>query len=215
MSLTQVKVNCKNCTLEVVQDIDLSGTNYIYCPGCDYVFEYIKESSSQAQNVEESDDFESNDPVYQNLKKAYEEIPHTLIRSDSIFLKGYINGTEITFLLDTGAEMSVLPINIVEACGLMPILNKEYSGVMKGVGSDKILGKIHYVEVVLDCGVYPCAFTVCSNNDVPPILGIDMMYNLGIMIDFKTKKIHFSPHCAVDFISKKHSDSNDKLDLMV
>lgn len=51
---------------------------------------------------------------------------------------------------------------------------------MKCIGSDKI----HYVEVVLDCGVYPCAFTICSNNDVSPILGIDMMYNLGIMIDF-------------------------------
>ena len=44
----------------------------------------------------------------------------------------------------------------------MPILNKEYSGVMKYVGSDKI----HYIEVVLYCGVYSCAFTICSNNDV-------------------------------------------------
>jgi len=99
--------------------------------------------------------------------------------------------------------MSILPINIVKACDLMSILNKKYSGVMKGIGSDKILGKINYVEVVLDCGVYPCAFTVCSNNDVPPILGIDMMYNLGIMIDFQTKKIHFTTNCSVDFISKK------------
>ncbi len=48
---------------------------------------------------------ESNDHVYQNIKKAYEEIPHPLISSDSILLKGYINGTEITFLLDTGAEI--------------------------------------------------------------------------------------------------------------
>jgi len=203
----QVKVNCTKCTLEVFQDVDPTvSTNYIYCPGCDNVFEYSSNSNINHTNtVVDNENNEQNDPVYQNLMKAYEEIPHTLIKSDSIFLKGFINGTDIQFLLDTGAEMSVLPLNIVEACGLMHILNKEYSGVMKGVGSDKILGKLHYVEVVLDCGVYPCAFTVCSNNDVPPILGIDMMYNLGIGIDFKNKKIHFGPHCSVDFISKKHS----------
>jgi len=176
----QVKVNCTKCTLEVFQDVDPTvSTNYIYCPGCDNVFEYSSNSNINHTNtVVDNENNEQNDPVYQNLMKAYEEIPHTLIKSDSIFLKGFINGTEIQFLLDTGAEMSVLPLNIVEAC---------------------------YVEVVLDCGVYPCAFTVCSNNDVPPILGIDMMYNLGIGIDFKNKKIHFGPHCSVDFISKKHS----------
>jgi len=92
MSLTQVKVNCKNCTFEIVQDIVSSGTNYIYCPGCDHVFEYVKKYNNMVlyNDIEPN---ESNDSVYQNLKKAYEEIPHTLIRSDSIFLKGYINGT--------------------------------------------------------------------------------------------------------------------------
>jgi hypothetical protein len=73
---------------------------------------------------------------------------------------------------------------------------------MKGVGEADITGRIHYVEVVLDCGVYPCSFTACSNNDVPPILGIDMMHNLGISIDFKNKKIHFTPTCSVDFMTK-------------
>ena len=63
MSQTQVKVNCTNCTLEVIQYIIPEGTNYIYCPVCDHDFEYVKEYN----NIEP---IESNNSVYQNLKKG-------------------------------------------------------------------------------------------------------------------------------------------------
>ena len=143
--------------------------------------------------------------ICENLEKAYNEIPHTFIRTEAIFLKGHINGHEIDFLLDTGAEMSIIPVNIIQACGLENILDTHYSGIMKGVGEDKMLGKIHYVEVILECGLYPCSFSVCSNNDLPPILGIDMMYNLGISIDFKKKQIHFDNGCSMEFINRSHA----------
>jgi predicted aspartyl protease len=123
-------------------------------------------------------------------------------------MKGFINGIEISFLMDTGAEVSLLPLNLVEACGLTQILDRKYQGQLSGVGHDKIEGKLHYVEVVLDCGIYPCAFTVCANNNLPPILGIDMMYNLSINIDFKKNKIIFNDTCSVDFIKKSHSITN-------
>jgi predicted aspartyl protease len=144
----------------------------------------------------------TSDLIEQNLQKAIDEIPHTLFRSESIFLNGYINGNPISFLLDTGAESSVLPFDIVEASGLHDILDRKCSGKLVGVGEDKILGRIHYVEVVLDCGVYPCSFVVCSNPNMLPILGIDMMFNLGISLDFKKRKIIFDSNYSVDFVTK-------------
>lgn len=199
IKVKSVKVTCQKCGFDVTQEIVIdSKENYIYCPSCDNVFIY------QEFDVEytSTNDLKQNSHILDNIKKAYEEIPHTFIKSDSIYLKGFINGVEINFLLDTGAEMSVLPLNIVEASGLTNIMDTEYKGIMKGVGEAEIPGKIHYIELVLDCGVYPCAFTVCSNNNVPPILGIDMMHNLGISLDFRNKKIHFTPTCSVDFLTK-------------
>lgn len=200
MTLYEVTTNCTNCNFEVKQDIlKDSDENYIYCPSCDNVFSFA--NNNQIKQEPEQD------LVSENLEKAYNEIPHTFIRTEAIFLKGHINGQEIDFLLDTGAEMSVIPVNIIQACGLEKILDKHFSGVLKGVGEAKMLGRIHYVEIVLECGIYPCSFTVCSNNDLPAILGIDMMYNLGISLDFKKKKINFDNGCSVDFISRSHLSS--------
>lgn len=157
----------------------------------------IMDIISKAKQTEEE-----NDVVEKNLQKAYDEIPETFIKSESIFLNGYINGNPISFLLDTGAESSILPIDVIEESGLTDILDKKCGGKLLGVGEDKIIGRVHYVEVVLECGVYPCSFTVCSNPNIPPILGIDMMFNLGISLDFKKKKIHFGSDCSIDFVTK-------------
>ena len=213
MNIVQVEVSCTKCKYKINQDIDMSiQTNSIYCPACDHIFDFNLNDNNDLDNKEDIDNKEdaedAEDPedlVLQNLTKAYEEIPHTFVKTEAIFMKGFINGIKVYFLIDTGAEVSLLPINLVEACGLTKILNTKYQGQLSGVGHDKIEGKIHYVEVVLDCGIYPCAFTVCANNNLPPILGIDMMYNLGINIDFKKGKIIFNDECSVDFIKKSHA----------
>ncbi len=198
-TVVQIEVNCPKCKFSINQDVDLSNpTNSIYCPACDNIFDY-----NPTTYIDPFDDQEDeNDPVIKNLTKAYEEIPHTFVRTEAIFMKGFINGVEVHFLVDTGAEMSLLPLNVVEACGLTNLLDKNYQGMLSGVGHDKIEGRLHYVEVVLDCGIYPCGFTVCANNNLPAILGIDMMYNLGITIDFKSSKIIFNDSCSLDFIKK-------------
>lgn len=192
MTNVNIKTKCSKCNFCIAQDIiSESPENYIYCQACDNVFLYKPQNEPIQNNL-----------IYENMEKAYNEIPHTLIKTEAIFLKGHINGYEINFLLDTGAEMSIIPANIIEACNLDSIMDKNYQGTMKGVGEAKILGRVHYIEIILECGIYPCAFTVCSNNNLPPILGIDMMYNLGISIDFKKKQIHFGDSCSIPFINK-------------
>ena len=204
MNIVQAQVNCTKCNYKINQDIDMSiQSNSIYCPGCDNIFDFNLTDLNYGNENRDDEDL-----VLENLAKAYEEIPHTFIKSEAIFMKGFINGIEISFLMDTGAEVSLLPLNLVEACELTQILDRKYQGQLSGVGHDKIEGKLHYVEVVLDCGVYPCAFTVCANNNLPPILGIDMMYNLSINIDFKKNKIIFNDTCSVDFIKKSHTITN-------
>ena len=221
MSSMQISISCSRCNFLISQEIITdSMENYIYCPSCDNVFMYntteetntidecqnhLYNTTEETNTIDECQNQQAKNLIKENLEKAYNEIPHTFIKTEAIFIKGHINGYEIDFLLDTGAEMSILPVNIIQACGLENILDTHYSGIMKGVGEDKMLGKIHYVEVILECGLYPCSFFVCSNNDLPPILGIDMMYNLGISIDFKKKQIHFDNGCSMGFINRSHA----------
>ncbi len=234
MSLIQVESICEKCTFQVTQEINLENPeNYIHCPCCDNVYQYnyndytknkqltnthTNKSSNLSnmsnppnQNTHDDEEvvdtnYDFSSPLLENMAKAYAEIPHIFIKSESIFMKGYINGIEIDFLLDTGAEMSLIPYDIAHACGLDSLINSKYAGIIKGAGETKMLGRIFYVEVVFDCGIYPCSFSVCHNNNLPPILGIDMMHNLGLVLDFKKKKIHFDDNCSINFISRKHND---------
>jgi predicted aspartyl protease len=162
--------NCNNCTYKF-------NKTSTYCPMCG--IEYV-------------------DLIEENFTKAYTEIPHTLIRSNMIYMKAHINGHEIKFLVDTGAESSIIPHDFIEACGLSNIVDRECRGTLVGVGTTEIVGRIHYLELVLPNGIFPCSFTISSNNNVPPILGIDMMHNLGITIDFKRKKLCFEDGYALN-----------------
>lgn len=164
-----MSINCNKCTF-------IFDTEDTICPMCSHY--NIKPITA----------------LEENMIKAYEEIPHTLIQTkNAIYIKGYINGNEISFLLDTGAEMSIIPYNFIKACNMEDIIDTKYKGRILGVGEASILGRIHYIDVLLeDVGILPCAFTVSSNNDLPAIIGIDMMHHLGIVINFMNKTILFS-----------------------
>ena len=164
----------------------------ISCKKCTFVFNNYSKNCPMCGN-------EYIDLVEENYIKAYQEIPHTFIKQEMIFLKGYINGHEIKFLVDSGAAISVIPQNFIDACGLGDIIDRSYKGKLLGVGSANIVGRIHYVELILPNGVYPCGFTVSSNNNLEPILGIDMMYNLGMSIDFKNRKLKFLDNSEIRF----------------
>ena len=73
-----------------------------------------------------------------------------------------------------------------ERCGILRLLDKRYEGVAVGVGTGKILGRIHSVPVKLGSQFLPCPFTVLENNSGPQvIIGLDTLRRLHATIDMK------------------------------
>ena len=183
-SIDNLQINCPACT--IINSIPINNLKgEFYCHICstplvlpsDEVLRQITDANNKEKILNE------------NYMKAYQEIPTSLIPSEMIFLNAKIGENDIRFLVDTGAQVSLLPLDIVKACNLEDILDQRIAGQLKGVGSDRVMGKIHYLEVQLPCGIIPCSFTVCENNNIEPILGIDMMQQMGLVLDFKTRTI--------------------------
>ena len=180
-----LQINCPSCT--VINEILVSQLNQVnFCSLCGN--EILSPENEFIQQITEADNKEKI--ITENYIKAYKEIPSSLIPASMIFLNAKISGQEIRFLVDTGAQVSLLPLDIVKACNLENILDQRIAGELKGVGRDRVMGKIHYLEVELSCGIIPCSFTVCENSNIEPILGIDMMQQMGLVLDFKNRTIN-------------------------
>ena len=192
-SENSLEVNCSICTfLNKIPSDQLKIINY--CTICNNLI--YEPSDEIVQQITEADNNEKR--ITENYLKAYQEIPSSFIPASMIYLDAKIvsegKRRDTRFLVDTGAQVSLLPLNIVSACNLEGILDQKYSGQLTGVGKDRVRGKLHYVEIELPCGIIPCSFTVCENSNIEPILGIDMMQQMGLTLDFKTRSIKINDH---------------------
>ena len=64
----------------------------------------------------------------------------------------------------------------------MRLVDKRYAGKAVGVGSCKILGRIHAAEMEIEGKFITCAFTVIENNSTEFLLGLDNLKRFSVDI---------------------------------
>ena len=73
------------------------------------------------------------------------------------------------------SNQSLVNSTFAEKCGLMHLLDKRWTGIAKGVGSAKILGRIHIATLQIGNMFLPCSFTVLEDQSIDVLLGLDML----------------------------------------
>lgn len=64
----------------------------------------------------------------------------------------------------------------------MRLVDTRYAGRAVGVGSCKILGKIHAADIEIEGKFLTCSFTVIENNSVEFLLGLDMLKRFSVLL---------------------------------
>ena len=85
---------------------------------------------------------------------------------------------------------------------MMHLLDTRFAGMAMGVGSSRILGRIHLADMEIGGVLLQCSFTVLEDNKVDLLFGLDNLKRHQCCIDLVQNKLHIkNGEISVDFLS--------------
>ena len=92
---------------------------------------------------------------------AEDYLPEVFARVTMLYVDIAVNKYPIQAFVDSGAQSTIMSKNCAERSGLMRLLDTRYHGIALGVGSTKILGRVHVCDMQIMDKVnkkYRCLF---------------------------------------------------------
>ena len=172
--------------------------------------------AAELQRLNEDINSENQEKVLEmirreNLEKEMDIVmrdhPELMTRVTMLYISLTVNGHPVKAFVDSGAQATILSPSCAEACGVTHLIDDRWSGVAHGVGTAKILGRIHRANVKIGWDELPCAFTVMEGKDVDMLLGLDMLKRYQASIDLNRNCLTFPGGQSVDFLPESEIPS--------
>jgi len=153
--------------------------------------------------------------IEKNYATAQEQFPEFFGSITMLYVDVKVNKTPIQAFVDSGAQSTIISKDCATRCNIMHLLDERFAGMAVGVGSSRILGRVHLGDLEVGGVLLQCSFTVLEDNKVDLLFGLDNLKRHQCCIDLVSGQLHIrNGELSVPFLSdgqiKKETMENEK-----
>ncbi|KAJ3443576.1 aspartyl protease ddi-related [Anaeramoeba flamelloides] len=123
--------------------------------------------------------------IDENRDMAFQYSPELFVRVEMLYIPCEINNVPILAFVDSGAQSTIMTQACAKRCGITRLLDRRFQGTAVGVGSSKILGKIHLTKMKIGKTFFNTSITVLEQGGIDFLFGLDMLKRHRAHIDLE------------------------------
>lgn len=113
--------------------------------------------------------------IEENMQTAIEYTPESFSNVVMLYVLIKVNGVQVKAMVDSGAAGTIMSDTCAQRCGVMRLVDRRFAGVAIGVGTQKIIGKVHLGTIQLGEDFLTSSFKVLEDQTEDMLLGLDML----------------------------------------
>ena len=136
--------------------------------------------------------------VHEQYVQMMDEFPESMGRVLMLYISTKINNKPQVAFVDSGAQTTIMSYKCAEKLEILHLVDERFAGTAVGVGSAKILGKVHLASMAVEGVTFQVTITVMDklqglgDQNMDFLLGLDMLKRHRCKINLTDNVLEFA-----------------------